>query len=266
MYILLIAVISDVHSNLAALEVVIDYINKNNVELVLNLGDLVGYYCKPNEVVALLTEQHIMSIMGNHDTSICGGVYEKYFSPDFLASLTEGFIAVDKNYDALEAIGWHLSNMDRKITNFLLQDTNRIIEIDGLKMSLAHGMHPEIRDNVQDAVGFYLYENLIPEYKDRILDHLESNNCSIMLTGHTHFSYHVELERKGKKFHLINPGSVGQPRDGDPRLSFSIIDISNGKFNGVENLRLEYNMDLTIELIKRNELPITLANRLQVGK
>jgi len=262
----LIGGISDIHSNLAALEVVIDYMDRKNVELVINLGDTVGYYCKPNEVVGLLTEQHLVNLMGNHDMSIAGGIHEKYFSSEFLGTLTEGFIKADKNYDALESIAWHISHMTPSNANFIIDDSSRMIEIEGIKLSLAHGMPPEVRNNVRDAVGFYLYEDSLSLFQERILDHLEENECRLMMTGHTHFPYHKTIVRNDKMYHLINPGSVGQPRDGDPRASFMMMEINDGKLKRIDNIRLEYNVELTKELIKREDLPITLAKRLDKGK
>ncbi|MFW9994084.1 MAG: metallophosphoesterase family protein [Candidatus Odinarchaeota archaeon] len=261
---MLVAILADVHSNLPALEVVVEYCHDHQVEVFFVIGDLVGYYTKPTEVVALLQHQHTHTVMGNHDMSVVGGVFAEKFSPDFLGALTETFIAA-QNLDALEAIAWSITRIHPSVAESLLEETYKRMTVEGVNLGLCHGMPQSIRGNLTDEVGGYLYTKVIEKHAPALVEFCVREQIDFLLSGHTHYFHHVQLKHGSKVINLLNPGSVGQPRDGDPRTSFAVLDLEEGQCRNVENIRLEYNVELTKQGIYREKLPEALAKRLDHG-
>ncbi|MHA2298846.1 MAG: metallophosphoesterase family protein [Candidatus Hodarchaeales archaeon] len=261
---MLVAILADVHANLPALETVIQYCHEHHVEVMFVIGDLVGYYTKPTEVMALLQHQHTHVVMGNHDMSVVGGVFAEKFTPDFLGALTETFIKA-QNLDALEAIGWTITHIHPSIAEYLLNETYTTLTVEGVKLGLCHGIPKEIRGNLTDEVGGYLYTNIIEQYAAQIAEFCVKDQLDFLLSGHTHHYHYIQLKHGSKYINLLNPGSVGQPRDGDPRTSFAVLDLEEGHVKGVENIRMEYNLNLTQEGVIREGLPEGLAKRLEHG-
>jgi predicted phosphodiesterase len=209
------AVISDVHANLEALTAVLTAIEKLEVDQILCLGDLVGYHANPNECVRLVHQYGIRSIAGNHDRAAIN-VYEP---TDFGAAarhailLTRGLVTAE--------------------TSAYLARLPTLLQI-GEKALLVHGaLHPvpneRTRLNSNDAVlqSFAVMKRDFPERHVCFYGHMhrpvvyESREGVVdERTGHL-----VTLRPDVQ--YLINPGSVGQPRDGDPRSSFLVYDESS---------------------------------------
>lgn len=222
------ALISDVHSNLPALEVVLEAVGDSGAELVLNAGDVVGYNPFPNDVVRLLESRGVQSIQGNHDRAALSGDVSWF------------------NRYAARAIDWTRSHLDtpseRALAGLPIElDTN----LAGTSLRLVHGS-PADPD-----------EYVFPHQADASL--LQLAGTSVLVMGHTH----VPFQRETKAGLLLNPGSVGQPRDGDPRASWALLDLPDGH---VELRRTIYDVRAVHDEILARGLPRFLAERLLVGR
>lgn len=227
-----IVVISDIHSNLDAFEAVIAQLPK--YDELFCLGDLVGYGPQPNEVIERLQQlQPTAVLMGNHDYAVVTGD-------------TEGFSS-----HAAKAVEWTIRHMKEKNRDYLatLQPSVKR-ERGGTPVALFHG-------SPRDPLSEYIFPG-IPENLARKL--IQKGDAKIVLLGHTHMPmlYLFEGEMLG------NPGSVGQPRDGDPRASFAVLTISDGKFS-FDIKRVQYDVDPVADKIVRADLPTFLAERLYIG-
>ena len=235
-----IAIVSDIHANLAAFFMVLLEFQEKPVDMLLNLGDTVGYYSKPNEVLALLNEfkrnLKYHSVMGNHDISVASFIYHDLFTPEFVAAIGESFIK-STNYNAQESWNWTISQLDGKLSHILIDETSKTLEIGGgVRFHLVHGAPHTMRGKLEDEVGFYLTLNQIKKNENGLSKFFESEAIDIMLTGHTHIPHKTNINDTI----LINPGSVGQPRDGDLRTSFVILDALDGKISNIELIRIPY--------------------------
>ena len=239
------AIISDVHSNAHALKAALEEIEKRDVGGIFALGDLVGYNAYPAETLEMIRKANIPSIMGNHDIVCCGRENPIWF-----------------NSSAREAALWtrkRLSPENRKYLEGLPNEE----EIDE-KVYAVHGS-PMSRDDyiidLMDAMNGF--------------QHLPNRSIWICLFGHTHipavfsdlgpshdcaFAGKHTLSPRNRYF--INPGSVGQPRDGDPRASFAVLDTEEST---VELIRIKYDIAGAARAIIKSGLPQFFAERLQVG-
>ncbi len=219
-----IAFISDIHGNLIALEEVLDSIGKTKV---VCLGDLVGYNPFPNEVVEIVKEKKIASIMGNHDyATLTGDV--SWFNPI-----------------AARAILWTRKVLKEENFEFLSKLKISLIEND---IYCVHGspLNP-------------LEEYVFPDYPTNLLNKfLKVAKTKTVALGHTHVPFVRYLEEGI----IFNAGSVGQPRDGDPRACYVIFDT---KKENVEIVRVEYDIDAVAKEIIKAGLPKELALRLYKG-
>ena len=239
------AIISDIHSNLHAFVAVLEEIDRQGVEGIFCLGDLVGYNAFPSEVLDIVLQKKIPSIMGNHDIVCCGLENPIWF-----------------NSAAREASLWTRKRLSDEKKMYLRNLPNEMNVQD--KVYAVHGS-PTSRDDyimdLMDALNNF--------------QHLPDKKISICLFGHSHipslFSDRGpshDTGRAGKHMlsprnrHFINPGSVGQPRDGDPRASFAILDTEEFSF---EIIRLKYDIDSAMKAVLKSGLPQFLAERLQVG-
>jgi len=222
-----VAFIADVHSNLEALRTTLQDIQTRGIGRILCAGDLVGYGANPNEVVAELRARNVECIAGNHDRAV------SRVNP------------VGMNSMAAAAVYWTAKNISAEAAEFLAGlKSHALIDVEGTSLALFHGSP---RDDDE-----YLYEvDAVPEL-------LEVARSHVLVTGHTHVPY-VKSVVEG---HLVNPGSVGQPRDGDPRASYLIFDPSESKF---EIVRLQYDVKAAAKAIMDAGLPTFLASRLLDG-
>jgi diadenosine tetraphosphatase ApaH/serine/threonine PP2A family protein phosphatase len=238
------AIVSDLHANLEALTAALSTIDEMGIEHIVCLGDIVGYNANPNECVDLIREREIPCISGNHDAVACGLEEPWGFNPI-----------------ALSAALWTRENLTSDNAEWLRQlPINRTI--DGFLM--AHGS-PTDRD-----CYMFSWEDVLPH-----MNFLEERESELCFFGHTHcpgiFStdgaYSLDgdgvFDAGGEKPFFINPGSVGQPRDGDPRASFGTFDSEQQRY---ELVRLEYAVDRAAERVVRAGLPNFLAERLYVGR
>lgn len=237
------AVLSDIHSNLAALDAVRGDLPE--VDEVWVLGDIVGYGPQPNEVIGALQEIGARSVMGNHDGAAIGQVDVSWFNPD-----------------AARAIGWTAEAVDENARAYLatLPEIRRQGELTAV--------HGSPRDPMWEYISG----------PDVASANLASFDTRICLHGHTHVPvvYRAEDGKAmlvvattgapvavvGSRL-LLNPGSVGQPRDGNPAASYLLVDTDAGL---AEFRRVSYDVAATQRLMREAGLPARLAERLSYGR
>ncbi len=241
---MLYAIISDIHANLEALETVLAAIDKRGADQIICLGDVVGYNASPNECADLIRGRDIPTICGNHDAVACG--------------LDEPF---GFNPVALAAAMWTRDNLSGENLAWLRDLPNdRLFD----SFLAAHGS-PADRDRY-----LFTWEDIAPH-----VPALEAQDRSLCFFGHTHTAgiyaadglYSVDEDARfplgaGKTF-FINPGSVGQPRDGDPRAAFGYYNADTREY---EQIRLEYPVEQAAARVVENGLPEFLAQRLFLGR
>ena len=231
----LIAVISDVHSNLPALEVVLDHITTRHVDRVYCLGDVVGYGAQPVECVERVRETCHVVVAGNHDLAVADGAGEMYLPRD-------GQVASAYNRELLSAD-------DREWLRTL---PLRYADENG---TFVHAS-PQFPERWMRIESF-----IVAQAQFACFD------TEVCFLGHTHLpavlsdSLGVLRVRKGHRY-LVNVGSVGQPRDGDPRASVAYFDTETFAYDLV---RLPYNVTLAARHILDAGLPRSLARRLEKG-
>lgn len=236
-------VISDIHSNLVALEAVLA--DAGEYDKVWCLGDMVGYGPRPNECIERLCQLNHVCVAGNHDWA----AIDKLDIGDF-------------NVDAKQACLWTRETLSPENWEYLENLPERL-EFPELDFTLVHGSprHP---------IWEYI---LSPFIAKENFDHFNTQFC---LVGHTHIpaifrSYTrspveltnpLHLDELGEERLIINPGSVGQPRDGDPRASYAIFDTEDLT---LEIHRIPYPIEVTQEEMKKVNLPPRLIVRLSYG-
>ena len=242
-------VLSDIHANLEALDAVLAAAKAIPHERVLVLGDLIGYGANPNEVVDRIRELHPHSVIrGNHDKVGAG------LEP------SDAFNAV-----ARTAIRWTYEALSDDNRDWLADLPAGPIEIDAL-LEICHGT-PQDED-------MYVFDDT------DVLRSMQAAGRRLCLFGHTHVQVGYRLANQsltletadlrrplqvaiGHGHYLINPGSVGQPRDGDPRAAFGVYDA---QAQTVELYRTTYPIEQTQARIREAGLPEALAQRLMIGR
>jgi len=242
------AILSDIHANLEALRAVLEAVEPMGLDGICSLGDLVGYNADPDACVRLVRERGIPSLMGNHDAVACG--------------ISD---AVDFNPIARAAAIWTRETLAPELRDFLLEQP----EQRGLtgEIRLVHGslLH---RDHYLLS-RFDILENVRRMRAER-------PEIRILFFGHTHnqVAYSCDpddnisqvssprFSLQDDRVYLINPGSVGQPRDHDPRSSFVLLDLDA---RAVEFVRLAYDIRACANKILAQGLPRELADRLFHG-
>jgi putative phosphoesterase len=200
------AFISDIHSNLEALETVLSKIDALNVDEVICLGDIVGYNANPNECIDIIRKRGIRAVLGNHDTRATGIDEPTDFNP--VAAI---------------AVLWARQALTEENRRFL-NGLPRTIDMDG-KFLVIHGW---------------------------------VNNTDSYIMG----NLDNPLELKPDANYLVNPGSVGQPRDGDTRASFAVLDEKDSE---ITFYRVEYDIESCARKVLEAGLPDILARRLKAG-
>jgi len=237
-----IMVFSDIHSNLTALEAVLAA--AGNVDAYWCLGDLVGYGPDPNECIALVRDlPNLVCGRGNHDAATLGEVDQNTF-----------------NHEASLAITWTKRNLNAESQEFLLSLPERLLIDD---ITLVHG-------SPRNPVWDYIMDAMTAE---RMFQFFDTRIC---LVGHTHVpAIWKETESESPKGlvldyqkvkiltkSILNPGSVGQPRDHDPRAAFAIFDPQESLW---ELRRVPYKIAEVQARIKKSGLPWRHALRLSEG-
>jgi diadenosine tetraphosphatase ApaH/serine/threonine PP2A family protein phosphatase len=239
-----VAVISDIHANLHALEAVLGAVEAEAPDAIWNLGDVVGYGPRPNRCCSAIAARAELALCGNHDLGVLGTIDLEAFSDDAAAAAhwtREVLSAGSRRYlDGLEPKG----------------------RTEGVEL-----FHASPRDPVWD----YVLSG------EAALDALHLTEAPLVLVGHSHVALAVVLSGRelsgglapagtevdlSEGRWLLNPGSVGQPRDGDPRAAFLLLDLGAGRGSF---RRVEYPIERTQAEIRERGLPDALAERLAGG-
>ncbi|MFC1622609.1 metallophosphoesterase family protein [Patescibacteria group bacterium] len=242
-----IAIISDIHSNLAALQAVERDIKSLKVNFVYCLGDIIGYGPLPKECLVSVTKLCKKILKGNHEDSVCNLELEKELS----------------RY-ALEGVRFTREKLDEKTIKFLSKLPTKLI-IKKVGMTLCHGSYTE------PSTWKYV------DSEDKAEKELKEIPTKICVIGHTHNPF-VFGNKKGlfeylpddlildsDQKYLVNVGSVGQPRDGDCRASYGVFEFKNNQV--IFNLRrIFYNISQTEQAFQQTNLSLFLSERLFRGE
>jgi putative phosphoesterase len=233
------AFFSDVHSNLPALEAVLEDIASVGVDARYALGDLVGYAPWPNEVLERLQAEGITSVMGNYDEGTgfdmaeCGCAY---------TNPTEKALG-DESFAWTKA---HTNEANKAWLRSLPRDIR--FEADGKRYLLVHGSPRRINE--------YLYEDKPDATFARIA---ESADADVIVCGHTHRPY----DKRVGDFRFINDGSAGKPKDGDPRACWALLDTAT---DALSFRRVEYDVERTAQAILAGDLPHEFAAQVREAR
>lgn len=241
---------SDIHGNLEALEACLDAARTFGYDRVLVLGDLVGYGPDPNAVIDRVRSLDLAALIrGNHDKVACG------------VDDADGFNTMARN-----AIQWAMAELTPEHRRWLAALPRGPVQVDDL-VEVCHGTPHD-----EDA---YVFDEI------DALRALESASRPLCLFGHTHVPVIyartpdglraaspdgdavVALDLLPDHRYLLNPGAVGQPRDGDARSAFALVDTSAPR---VTMCRVEYPIQLVQQKVRRAGLPEMLARRLAAGR
>ncbi len=249
------AIISDLHSNLTAYNAVLSHLEDNFPEIkeILCPGDLVGYGPHPKEIIeAVLSNEKISAVTkGNHDHAVGGGGRD--------AANIETYIT-NFNPHAQLAIKWQVGVLNTELKTFLYQlpHTRTCFHDTFAKKQIAliHG-----------SPNFPLDEYILPNTpaQKSLFPFMELIELNVLIMGHTHVPFidKVTVESSSEILLMLNPGSVGQPRDKDPRASYAVIDLEE---MDAEIIRVDYDIETVYQDILKVGLPEFLGERLKIGK
>ena len=226
-----IAFISDIHSNLHAFKSILKKIDSLSVDEIFCVGDTVGYNAYPKECLNILRNREIISVMGNHDFATVHG-NTSWFNNLGIMGVKHSRENLEKDdIDFLKNLPYELS-----------------FNIDNINFYLTHGSP---RDN--------LFEYVHPHFSfEKIKEIGKDVSSDVIVLGHTHIPMGVEVDNKL----LLNPGSVGQPRDGISKSSFMLFDTKNHSYRW---FRVSYDIESACKAIFENNLPQVLCKRLKIG-
>jgi diadenosine tetraphosphatase ApaH/serine/threonine PP2A family protein phosphatase len=243
-----VAIVSDVHSNLEALEAVLRHAESGGpIDAVWCPGDIVGYGPDPSAVLAVLRARPLTAVAGNHDLAACGGMDTGEF-----------------NRAAASAASWTAERLSAAERAFLA----------GLPLTTIAPPFTLVHGSLREPEWEYLLSG------EQALAQFELQTTPHSIVGHSHLPFWVEEDPRGRtpRFKeasdgtsidlgdrrlVINPGSVGQPRDGDPRASFVLYDESASRITWH---RVEYDIASTQQKMRRAGLDTWLADRLSAGR
>jgi predicted phosphodiesterase len=244
-----IALISDIHANLPALEAVLDSIDgRGDVDATYHLGDLVGYAPWPDETVERIRAEGIAGVAGNYDSTVatdykhCGCKYE------------------DPRQEALSHLSYdwtrrHVSPATKRFLGalpFRLDVRPLGGHLPGPRVILVHGA-PTLNTlywTADRSDGFCL----------KMAEQAGAHAGDVICFGHTHVPWTREVEG----IHFVNTGSVGRPKDGDWRAGYVLLSVDGGAVQ-TEVVRMEYDVERTMDAIRRSDLPHEFAEYLRTG-
>jgi putative phosphoesterase len=238
------AIFSDIHANLPAMEVVRDHIAAGGFDGVYCLGDIGGYAAEPNETQALIAAMGCPVVLGNYDEGVgfnrddCGCHYVKPF--DIEVSNISFLWTRDHTTDASKA--W-LRGLPREI---------RLL-VEGHGILLCHGSPRSTTEYLFESRSDGFLKQFTPGGRD-------DARADIIVFGHTHVPYHRVVDG----VHFINTGSVGRPKDGDPRAGYCVLTLDGGTVT-TEQVRLPYDVEAACQRLLAAGLPSYFAEYLRTG-
>jgi putative phosphoesterase len=254
-----IALFSDIHANLPALEACLESIDAQQPDAVYCLGDLVGYNIWPNEVITEIKRRGIPTIAGNYDQGIglasdeCGCAYKTEHEKDMgkiSISYTNSVVGPEER-KYLRTLPAHI-RVEYQLTH------------EKLNLLLVHGSPRRINE--------YLFEDRDEKSMLRIM---QDADADIMCFGHTHKPYHRVIEQLGEGTtryrHAINIGSVGKPKDGDPRGCYVLLTIDETSNSNRKDsvtaafIRFNYDVEKAAKAVENSPLPNEYADMLRRG-
>ncbi len=230
-----IAFISDIHANIFALEAVLkDIQKKKNIDEIICLGDVVGYYPYPNQCIELIKEQCSLTMLGNHDAGVIGDEPSFSFNPT-----------------AYEMITWTKENIKPEHLNWITTlPRRRTIAKNSKSIYLVHGSPFRVFD--------YMDSHSDKQWKAMLSEAFNKTKTDLLVVGHTH----VPIKKKLKGNYFLNPGSVGQPRNGKPGANYAILNTI--PFN-ISIVHLKYDFSPLQKQMEELGLPKSLSDRLNHG-
>ena len=241
------AILGDIHSNLVAFQAVLNDIKaKGEVDEIWCLGDVVGYGPEPHACIELLRRYNHICVAGNHDWAAIGRIDTSDF-----------------NRDAAQACQWTAKQLTEEDVDYLQKLPNKLIRGD---FTLVHG-----------SPRWPIWEYLLSV--GEAYDNFSYFDTSFCLIGHSHvplifwqdeggncfaakFPDEIKLSSGSHRL-IINPGGVGQPRDGDPRASYAIYD---SEAQVMYHYRVNYDINITQKEMLKHKLPFSLIYRLNYGR
>lgn len=238
------AVFSDVHANLPAMDVVRDHIATGGYDGVYCLGDIGGYASQPNEAQQAVMAMACPTILGNYDEGVgfnlgdCGCHYVKPFD---IEMSNVSFLWTRE----------HTSEANKSWLRTLPRDMR--LDVEGRRVLLCHGSPRSTTE--------YLFENRSEGYLRQFTPGGKDDaHADVIVFGHTHVPYRRNVD--GVEF--VNTGSVGRPKDGDPRAGYCVLTISADSVT-VEQVRLPYDVETTCARLVAAGLPEYFAEYLRTG-
>jgi len=243
------ALISDIHANLPALEAVLADIQSRALDTTCHVGDLVGYAPWPNEVVALLAERRISGVSGNYDSTVgtdykhCGCRYE------------------DPRQEALSHLSFEWTR------EAATPETKRMLAALPFRLDLhplgGHAAGPAVTlvHGTPTLNTVYWTEDRSDEFCLKMAGLAGMKSGDLIAFGHTHRPWYRVIDGR----HFVNTGSVGRPKDGDPRAGYSIVSITDDGSIAVEHVRVEYDVARAAAAIRASSLPKEFARYLESG-
>jgi putative phosphoesterase len=227
-----IVLFSDVHANLPAFQAMLADLDEHKPDAVYCMGDLIGYNVWPNEIIAEIRTRGIATLAGNHDLKTKGYAYE------LVSAENSSYLNTLPAFIKLE---YQLNN-------------------DHLNIVLAHGSTRKIDE--------YVLANTEEAY---VLEMMDEANADVLCVGHSHKPYHRIIQTDNGYKHIINIGSIGKPKDGNPMGCYVLLTLSekastqdDGRVQ-VNFIRVAYDVEKAAKAVEESPLPNELAEMLRKG-
>ena len=242
---MLVGIFSDLHANLPSMEIACNIFEEHSVDQILCAGDIIGYYTDPIKVLEMVKERTNHIVIGNHDAIAVTDNFKseiRYFNDIARQSLvwTRNVLIKHKEYwDFIKDLPY-----------------TKNVTIDGKKFFMVHST-----PHIPQEWDYYYYFG-VSDQDEELASWLDTYDADVIILGHTHVPFIFRTEEQSPRV-VLNPGSTGQPRDGDSRGSLMLYDT---KTSVVENIRYRYDIKRVCEEIKKNNLHNYLCDRLSRGR
>lgn len=238
----ILAFLSDVHANAAALRAVLSDIEARGIDRIYCLGDLIGYGPHPNEVIDFIRGADMPTIAGNYDDGVAfeRGECGCYYSDDEARRIGDASYRFTVATVTPENKAW-LRSLPREL----------LFEAHGLRFHLVHGSPRRMN------------EYLLKERDARTFERIASTEqADALVFGHTHVPWH----RRYGGLLFVNAGSVGRPKDGDTRAGYTMMQVTAGGETLVDVVRVHYDVERTAKAVDAVGLPQALADAFRAGR